>query len=709
MNNRHSIARKRIVCVIAIICGIALNVLCALPNDYSDSPFYIDTIGTIAISMMAGAFPGVLTGVLTNIIKVFSYDLSPYYAVLNASIALTVVIFRRSSRTKKVSGLILLILTLAFIGGVPGSFISWMLSGPNTNPYITSLAGWFSAHIGTGVRFSELLSNFVFDIGDKTISVLAALFIVRIVPERIKNYMSTAGLRQAYVIETSGRNAKVSPLRSLKIGTVSMIGLVTIVAVFAMTWVAYMLFGSYSKEHAEEAVRYSVGLASVTIDEDKINDYLRRGRAAEGYEETEELLYFIRNTTTHMSHLFVAQFKEDGCHIVFDLQNDDAPTYNPGTIIPYVDAYEPYVEPMIRGEKVEVIESVTERGWVYTVFEPIYDESGKCICYVGGDIDASGLVKFQNLFVLRVTLITLALLILGLTFSMRIAMNRLIIPINSMAGCAAEFIEDYDESRLAENVKRINRLQISTGDEIENLYHSFQKMAVDTVAHERNIRRQAEAIGNMQNALIEIMADMVENRDNDTGNHTKRTASYVRIIMEGLKKKGYYNDQLTDRYMDDVIRSAPLHDVGKIGISDIILNKPGKLTPEEFDIMKSHVTIGKDLLERAMSEIHSDTYLSEARNLAAYHHEKWNGKGYIAGLSGEEIPLSARIMAVADVFDAISQKRVYKEAFSFEKSVDIIRSESGESFDPKIVEVFLDSLDEIRCVLENDGEEGIAI
>ena len=234
-------------------------------------------------------------------------------------------------------------------------------------------------------------------------------------------------------------------------------------------------------------------------------------------------------------------------------------------------------------------------------------------------------------------------------------------------------------------------------------------MTVDMVAREQNIRKQADTISRMQSGLIVILADMVENRDDDTGNHIKRTASYVRLIMEGLKKKGYYLDQLTDTFISDVIQSAPLHDLGKIGISDTILNKPGKLTPEEFEIMKQHTVIGCDILDRAISEIHGESYLREARNLAHYHHEKWAGGGYPEGLSGEDIPLSARIMSIADVFDAVSQKRVYKEAFSFEKSVEIIYRDSGKSFDPKCVEAFMDMLDEIKEVLENDGEEDMAV
>ena len=208
----------------------------------------------------------------------------------------------------------------------------------------------------------------------------------------------------------------------------------------------------------------------------------------------------------------------------------------------------------------------------------------------------------------------------------------------------------------------------------------------------------------MQNVLIITMADMVESRDSDTGAHVAKTAAYVRIILQGLKRNGYYAEKITDKYMRDVEMSAPLHDVGKINIPDAILNKPGKLTDDEYEIMKSHTIAGRKIMENAISSMEGDNYLKEARNMAAYHHERWDGKGYPEGLHGEVIPLSARIMAVADVFDALSSARVYKPAFPFEKAMQIIKDGSGTQFDPKCVEVFIESSAEVRKVLKRYQE-----
>lgn len=204
-----------------------------------------------------------------------------------------------------------------------------------------------------------------------------------------------------------------------------------------------------------------------------------------------------------------------------------------------------------------------------------------------------------------------------------------------------------------------------------------------------------EQVSRMQSGMITFMAEVVENRDDNTGGHIRRTAKYVEDIAKELKRQGTYSDILTDRYMSDMVVAAPLHDIGKIHIPDTVLNKPGKLTEEEFEIMKTHTTAGEELLIHAKEELGESGYLNTAVEMAAYHHEWWNGKGYPYGISREEIPLCARIMAVADVFDALTSKRCYKNAMPLEKAYAIIREESGTHFDPAVVEAFFAAVEDI--------------
>lgn len=200
--------------------------------------------------------------------------------------------------------------------------------------------------------------------------------------------------------------------------------------------------------------------------------------------------------------------------------------------------------------------------------------------------------------------------------------------------------------------------------------------------------------------MIYGFATLVENRDKNTGGHIKRTSIYSEMLAERLKKKGIYSDIITEDFIQCLAMVAPLHDVGKIAIPDSVLCKPGKLTDEEFEIMKSHSIRGGEIIRETFVEIADENYRTMAYEVARYHHEKWNGKGYPIGLSGEDIPLSARIMTVADVFDAVSEKRCYRDAMPIEKCFAIIEEGIGRDFDPAIAEAFLEMRQEITQIRE---------
>lgn len=210
----------------------------------------------------------------------------------------------------------------------------------------------------------------------------------------------------------------------------------------------------------------------------------------------------------------------------------------------------------------------------------------------------------------------------------------------------------------------------------------------------------------MQAHMITTMADIIENRDESTGGHIKRTAKYVEILARELQRRGKHADILTDSYIGDMVMAAPLHDIGKIHIPDAVLNKPGKLTDEEYAMMKTHTTAGRELLEKARGDLGEIRYLNIAIEMAAYHHEWENGKGYPYGVTGGEIPLCAKILAVADVFDALTSKRVYKAAMPFEKASSIILEERGTHFDEDVVDAFIVSSEKIAAAMREFGGEG---
>ncbi len=198
----------------------------------------------------------------------------------------------------------------------------------------------------------------------------------------------------------------------------------------------------------------------------------------------------------------------------------------------------------------------------------------------------------------------------------------------------------------------------------------------------------------MQTQIVSGMANLIESRDLETGQHISRTGRYVRLLAEHARGEGVYTDRLDDHFISMMTMMAPLHDIGKILVPDRILQKPGKLTPEEFEIMKRHAAEGGKVVREIMDGIADEESIAFAADIATYHHERWNGTGYPEGRKGEEIPLSARIMAIADVLDALLSERCYKKAYPVSEAVEIIRSEAGHHFDPQLTRVFLNHRDE---------------
>ena len=200
-------------------------------------------------------------------------------------------------------------------------------------------------------------------------------------------------------------------------------------------------------------------------------------------------------------------------------------------------------------------------------------------------------------------------------------------------------------------------------------------------------------------------ATLVENKDGSTGGHIKRTSMYVRLIVEELRRRGYYKEILTKDYINNLYMSAPMHDIGKVAIPDQILQKPGKLTDEEFSLMKTHAEKGGNIIEDTFAHLNNEQYTKMAYQVARYHHEKWNGPGYPEGLKETQIPLCARIMAIADVFDAISENRCYRDAMPLEKCFTIIEEGKERDFDPILVDIFLSIRKKVEAVHKNSKKE----
>ena len=226
----------------------------------------------------------------------------------------------------------------------------------------------------------------------------------------------------------------------------------------------------------------------------------------------------------------------------------------------------------------------------------------------------------------------------------------------------------------------------------EKYYHTIEEY---NASLEKEVAEKTEHILHIKDMMVLKMADMVESRDNNTGGHIKRTSAVINVFSHQLNN---YIDKLgiDENFLRQVEKAAPMHDLGKIAIDDAILRKPGKYTEEEYAQMKKHPLEGAKIVESILKDVEDDDFLQITKNIALYHHEKWNGQGYPFGLSETNIPLEARIMALADVFDALVSKRCYKEAFSYNKAFSIIEEDLGEHFDPELGKIFLECRRELE-------------
>ena len=222
---------------------------------------------------------------------------------------------------------------------------------------------------------------------------------------------------------------------------------------------------------------------------------------------------------------------------------------------------------------------------------------------------------------------------------------------------------------------------------------------------EQEVQKRTREVSAIQYVTILALTSLAETRDSDTGNHIRRTQNYVKVLAKKLQAHPHFESSLSDATIEILFKSAPLHDIGKVGIPDSILRKPGKLSPEEFAIMKTHTTLGKEAIEHAEEQLGMEVdFLNVAKEIAYSHHEKWDGSGYPLGLQKEAIPVSGRLMAVADVYDALISKRVYKEGMPHMKAVSIIVEGRGSHFDPDVVDAFVELQEVFHSIAQTYGD-----
>ncbi len=695
-NKEHM--RRQMAVWVGVICNVLLTVIVHKLG----IPLYLDTTGTMMVTVLCGPFAGILTAVISNLICSLFKSCALYYSVINVMVALCTARMIRHETKHKVKTIILFLSLISVISGVTGTLFQWFLDDTSQFPVFNKPAEYIASKTGMPLLAGTMIVCVLQNLVDKTLSACIARFIISFMSKDQLKAIKDSEWKQTPLSRKALKNINAKAgFYSLRNKMVITLLLASVLPVTVMTGIGLKLYFDNAKEtYTQDAQRAAQFVASY-LDPDRVMMYYQERENSSGYPLAAKLLEGIRDNSHSIKHLYLIEV--DGAEFTYILDPDaeNEGGHKSGTRGHFSESFEPYLPMLQAGETPEPILTDDEDGKGITVCAPVTNYGEKTNFYVFADVAMESMNEYALNFVVRTLMILSGFFILALSFGFTFSGYHLVYPIRSITRCANRFINGSGEQdEIDENVRKIRSLNIHTGDELEELYRAICKMESNTAEQLRAIRRYGESFTKMQNGLIVTMADMVENRDSDTGAHVQKTAAYVKIILEGLKKKGYYSEKITPKYIKDVVMSAPLHDVGKINITDTILNKPGRLTDEEFTIMKTHTSSGRVIMDHAISTVEGESYLKEARNMAAYHHERWDGKGYPEGLHGEAIPLSARIMSVADVFDALTSKRVYKPAYTLDKALEIIKEGSGTQFDAKCVEAFMDSLPEVKEILK---------
>ena len=676
-----------------VVAALLLNFLLAKFAHLFHMPVFLDCVGTVVAGMLGGNFPAVFVGFFSNVLNSVDDPVSLYYGLISVLVGVAAAIFQQNGFFRSLPKAAVAVVVFALLGGGLGSVLTYFLYGYDFGEGVSApFALAIYEHLHFSKFWSQLCADIVIDVFDKAIVVAAAILIHRAIPTHLQRRLGALFLfnphpsHDAHFEGFKEFLVKRSLLR--KVVVLVIVAEVLLGALASTT--GFVLYRQVSVGRYVDLAQGVAKSASAIVDADRADEWERDGRNAQGYAEIERQLYRIRESFPQVTFLYVYRITEDSSRVLFDLATDAVEAEAPGTAVAFDPGFEPVHATMLAGGDVEPVVTRDEYGWLLTVYRPLRNSAGETVAYVGVDLSMGDLVYEEAKFFIKLLTMFFGLSILIMSVVLDLVNRGIVYPVNRMAAESMRFAYSLEHGRPA-SIRALESLQIRTFDEIEHLYRSLTTMGRSSLRFIAQLREQSRRIARMQDELIINFAEMVEARDTSTGNHIKKTAHYVEAISRELLKEGKFPGILTEEYIETLKRSAPLHDIGKIAVSDLILNKPGKLTDEEFAIMKSHTTEGKKILERVVAnagDSMDDGYLKESIEMAYSHHEKWDGTGYPAGIKGEEIPLSARIMAVADVFDALVAERVYKKPFPYEKAMEIIVGGAGKHFDPDVVAAF---------------------
>ena len=435
-----------------------------------------------------------------------------------------------------------------------------------------------------------------------------------------------------------------------------------------------------AKKHYKQLKESCSRSAAYALYNMPVNDYLTTGKTPQYEEQLSTLISICKHFGLKYLYVYVPDFKKNELTTIFYVNgktDSNLKGRELGTKISWqITELEKATFNGAVSDKVYIADNYM--GHTISSYAAVYSKNDIPIALVGADVDFN-LVRdkiISNIFV-TVTFISICLILIY-TVLMLVLQRMFIKPVKKISMRMNNFAFDNDS--------KFKPLKVKSNDEIGLMAKSSNKMVND-------INHYIEQITETQMETIFSLAKLAQSRDDDTGKHLERVQQYCRLLAEELQKTPKYAKSIDDNYIENLVNASTLHDIGKVGISDSILLKDGKLTEEEYNEIKKHTVIGYETLRDAHSKFGTNSFIEMGMVVALYHHERWDGKGYPYGIKGEDIPLAARIMAIADVYDALSTKRSYKPAFDKEKCEKIIIEEKGAMFDPDLVDAFVNIKD----------------
>ncbi|MCM1115404.1 MAG: HD domain-containing protein [Clostridium sp.] len=475
------------------------------------------------------------------------------------------------------------------------------------------------------------------------------------------------------------KKAKLKNSLSFRYIIVSFLMCVTIY-IITMAGSAFLYSNAIETRYANLCKTVSYVVAG-SFDADSVDSWLK-GEHTHSYIQATNKLEELNGNIPYLDSIAIYQMREDGMYTIYNTKSTSL-RRDLGNVVSYDNKWETYKDAFLTGEKVENIFVNGYDGKVLTYCMPIFDSNGRCAAYVCSGIsvntiaaERSGFVKSFGM-VLFVIIAALYLVIFGYFKS------KIIHPVNKLS-------RNMGDPNRRDCIKHMRKLVSNDSYSVSDLQKIFrsaakvfeEKIGVDTQNHK------------YQRDVICTFASVMSRSDVVSEKYTDHVGAYTRILCEELSKDEKFAQELDADMLNMLELAAPLHDIGKLSVPDEIIYKPSRLSDEEFDIIKNHVQYGADIIANVKKSMPKAKYLDVAYDIALYHHERYDGNGYIAQRSGEDIPLAARIVAIVDAFDAIVQKKCYHSAMEPEKAFDVISQDEGH-FDPDILKCFMNVKDQI--------------